>query len=148
MREGASSESVRPVIPFASAFGGERASEQPGLLGVRPVYHQRSATVWTVRLRRLANAVAAPLCHRARRGEGGLFVVNATLALKWHPLREAVGLAGVSLLCLLALYLFNDVVDAHDDQRNPKKDRLLAGLYARRRHGFLALWAAMSALAI
>src|SRR5215471_21449143 len=99
MREGASSESVRRTMPVAPAFGGERAYEQLGLFGVRPGYHQRSATVWTVRLPRLANAVAAPLWQRARRGEGGLFVVNATLALKWHSLREGVGLAGVSLLC-------------------------------------------------
>lgn len=82
-------------------------------------------------------ALVAPLRHRVARGEGGLWVVNAGLALKRYPSAEGLGLAAVSLICLLSLYLFNDIIDARDDQRNPKKDQFVSGLYLRERHSFL-----------
>jgi 4-hydroxybenzoate polyprenyltransferase len=77
-----------------------------------------------------------------------LFVVNATLSFKLYPVREAVGLAVVSLVCLIALYLFNDVVDARDDQQNPKKDRRLADLYLRNRRTFFTAWFVLTAVTV
>ena len=109
---------------------------------------EASAILDIDRLRELARALVAPLSHRIRRGEGGLLVVNASLALAYYPLRDGLGRTAISLLCLLALYLFNDLVDARDDQHNPKKNRALAEWYARDRSLFLALWVLMSAAAV
>lgn len=100
------------------------------------------------RLRLVPKGLLAPLFHRIRRGEGGLLVVNATLAWQYRSVGEAVGLTLASLLCLLALYLFNDIVDAPDDRHNPKKDRQLASEYAQERSLFLALWLVTTGLAV
>ncbi len=148
MSEGASTETVRPGIAVASAFGAVGAYEHRGRLQVGSAYGDRSAIGWLRWLGRLANALVAPLSRRVRRGEGGLFLVNAALAAKWHGFREGLALTALSLACLLALYLFNDVIDADEDQHNPKKDRSLAALYARNRRGFLALWWVMSGLVV
>jgi 4-hydroxybenzoate polyprenyltransferase len=137
---------VRSAAPFAPSTNGESAYERS-----EPFAGQRRP--WSIaadssEFRLFANGLAAPLHHRLRRGEGGLFVVNATLALKGHSLGEALGLTLASLVCLLSLYLFNDVVDARDDQHNPKKDHLLAGFYVRERRAFLASWLLMSGFAV
>ena len=148
MTNGASTERVRPAIPVASAFAGAAARKQPGPLPVRTAYGQHAAVSWMPRLRRVANALVAPLHQRVRRGEGGLFLVNAALALQWHPVGEGLGLAAISLGCLLALYLFNDVVDARDDQHNPKKNRFLAAMYSRNRSTFFGVWVLLTGLVI
>src|SRR5215470_14390040 len=88
----------------------------------------RAPRLSVVAMQRL-RGVAAPLYHRVRRGEGGLLIVNATLALKWYPVREALSLVAISFISLLSLYLFNDLIDARDDRQNPKKDRVIAEMY-------------------
>lgn len=93
-------------------------------------------------------ALTAPLNHRILRGEGGLLIVNWSLAFTSNPALEATVLAVASLLCLCGLYLFNDLVDAREDLENPKKDHRLAELYVRERSLFLLLWFAITTLAI
>ena len=141
-----STAAVRSAAPFAPSSSGEPACERS-----EPFAGQRrpwSTAIDSSEFRLFAKALAAPLYHRLRVGEGGLFVVNATLALKGHPVGEALGLAVTSLVCLLSLYLFNDIIDARDDQHNPKKDHLLAGFYVRERRAFLVSWLLMSGLAV
>lgn len=102
----------------------------------------------TRRLRLVARGFAAPLAHRLRRGEGGLLLVNASLAWKEYPRRGAISLAAISTLTLLALYLFNDIIDAPQDQQNPKKDRELADMYVGARGVFLTGWLLLSTVAL
>ncbi len=93
-------------------------------------------------------ALTAPLLHRIRRGEGGLLVVNVLLAFAGHPIAVALGLSLVSVLCLLTLYLFNDLIDAEADRKNPKKDQALAATYARHQKPLLLVWLLLTGLAV
>lgn len=93
-------------------------------------------------------ALTAPLLHRIRRGEGGLLVVNVLLAFKLNPAAVALGLSVVSVLCLLTLYLFNDLIDAHDDRKNPKKDHALAAVYAHYQKPLLFVWLTLTGVAV
>ena len=103
---------------------------------------------YSSRIALVAKGLVAPLYHRLRLGEAGLFVVNAALAVAYHSAFQAIGLATISILCLLTLYLFNDIVDARDDQHNPKKDPLIAATYIRERRLFLACWWALTGLVV
>ena len=143
---------IRPAVRNATIAAEYPAADgrthRPAGVGDRAGAAQPSSILVPQRLGLVATGLAAPLYHRFRLGEGGLLAVNAALALKYFPLGEGLGLAAISLLCLLSLYLFNDIVDARDDQHNPKKDRLLAALYVRERGLFLALWLLTSGIAV
>jgi len=95
-----------------------------------------------------ARALFAPLTDRVRRGEGGLLALNLMWAWQLHPLGEACALVAVSLLCLVTLYLFNDVVDARGDLSNPKKDVALATSYVEHQSTYLMVWLGLTTLAI
>src|SRR5262249_49149751 len=73
---------------------------------------------------------------------------NATLAIDRYPLLQGLGLAFTCLICIVALYLFNDIVDARDDQHNPKKDQRLAALYVQYRVLFAVVWFAFAILTL
>jgi 4-hydroxybenzoate polyprenyltransferase len=109
---------------------------------------RRGVPMAVPRLHGIVRGLVAPLSHRIRRGEGGLLVVNATLALKFGTPVAAVAALAVSVLTLLALYLFNDIVDAEVDQHNPKKDHALAAGYVRDRALFLALYFGLTAVCV
>jgi 4-hydroxybenzoate polyprenyltransferase len=148
MPDRAIGRAIGPVAASAALPACGQLPHHPDVLHGRAGYAERSTTIDIDRLRRIVTGLTAPLYQRIRRGEGGLLVLNASWALTYYPLRQGFGLAAISLLCLLALYLFNDIVDARDDQHNPKKDRLLAQSYVRERPTFLALWLLMSGCAV
>lgn len=137
--------STMSAVPVSS---GSTAPRWSPVLEIDAGRGRRSLRGLAQRLGVFVHALTAPLHNRLRRGEGGLLLVNASLALKGYPIGEAFGLAVISLICLLALYLFNDVVDARADQHNPKKDRFLADSYAHNRRTFLGVWLVTTGLAI
>jgi len=81
-----------------------------------------------------------PLLERFRRGEGALIGVNA--ALLWAQGRTGLsGLAALllSFAVLAALYSFNDLRDATDDAKNPKKNPRLVRAFVERQRAF-SIW--------
>jgi 4-hydroxybenzoate polyprenyltransferase len=75
--------------------------------------------------------------HRIRRGEGALLAINLSLIVRRGaaPFSAAM-LALVSTFAILVMYAFNDLYDAPEDRRNPRKDqRLVAAWMEHRRVG-------------
>lgn len=79
-------------------------------------------------------AVLASTVHRIRRGEGALLAINLSLIV-YAGAGAAVGVmqALVSTLAMLTMYAFNDLYDAPDDWKNPKKDRALIATWINHR---------------
>jgi len=83
---------------------------------------------------RIARAVAASLLHRIARGEGALLAINLSiLAVGARPAGITLCAAIVSVLALVAMYAVNDLCDARDDLRNPKKDQDVVATYLEHR---------------
>jgi 4-hydroxybenzoate polyprenyltransferase len=83
---------------------------------------------------RLARAVAASLVHRVARGEGALLAIDLSiLAVAALPAGVALASAAVCVLALTAMYAVNDLCDARDDLRNPKKDQEIVATYLEHR---------------
>lgn len=83
---------------------------------------------------RIVRAVAASLLHRIARGEGALLAINLSiLALGGRPTGVTLCAAVVSVLALVAMYALNDLCDARDDRRNPKKDQDVVATYLEHR---------------
>ena len=79
-------------------------------------------------------AVVASTWQRIRRGEGALLAINFSLiAHGATDVGRAVLQALVSTLAMLAMYAFNDLYDAPDDWKNPKKDRALIATWIEHR---------------
>lgn len=79
--------------------------------------------------------VVMPLVERFRRGEGALLVVNAAIVVSrgLGALESALALL-ISFVVLASLYSYNDLHDAEEDLRNPKKNpRLVAAFLEGRR---------------
>ena len=86
-------------------------------------------------------AVLASTLHRVRRGEGALLAINLSLIVQAGS-GAALGVvqALVSVMAMLAMYAFNDLYDAPQDWKNPKKDRALIGTWIEhRRTGTIAI---------
>lgn len=83
---------------------------------------------------RIVHAVAASLLHRIARGEGALLAINLSiLALSGRSAGITLCAAVVSVLALIAMYAVNDLCDARDDLRNPKKDQDVVATYLEHR---------------
>lgn len=75
----------------------------------------------------VAWALWASTYNRARRGEGALLAVNASLAVTLPG--SAIGGLLASVVTLALMYAFNDLYDARMDVNNPKKDKRLIQIY-------------------
>ena len=89
----------------------------------------------------VAWAVMASTLHRIRRGEGALLAINLSLIIyAGADVASGAVQALVSVLAMLAMYAFNDLYDAPQDWKNPKKDRaLIATWIEHRRVGSIAI---------
>jgi 4-hydroxybenzoate polyprenyltransferase len=89
----------------------------------------------------VAWAVMASTLHRIRRGEGALLAINLSLIVyAGADVVSGAVQALVSVLAMLAMYAFNDLYDAPQDWKNPKKDRaLIATWIEHRRVGSIAI---------
>src|SRR5512145_91156 len=93
--------------------------------------------------------VLGPTIQRLRLGEGVLLAINLSIIWCLAPsFGWGVAAAAVSTLALAAMYAFNDLHDAEEDRRNPRKDQVLVDIYVEHRAAFYGLVFAMKVVTV